>query len=349
MNIANGMSEKGYNICFVTNFSDDYEYKLNKNIKRISLEKREFKGNIVLKNIGRIKRLRTLIKREKPTVSIAFMRENNFRLILAARYLPTKTIVSVRNDPAREYSRKSDRYLANYLFSQADGIVFQTKDARMFFSKNIQEKSEIIFNQVDKKFFNQNGSSGEYIIACGRLSNQKNYPMMLKAFVKVLEKHPNEHLMIYGKGDLKDKLEALADRLKITESVHFMGFSDEMVEVYKKAKLLVMTSDYEGMPNVILEALASSVPVISTDCPCGGPRMVIMNGENGYLVPIKETDELVKVWEKMLDNGKLLAEMRKNAYKSSQQFTSENIIDNWIKYINKVITEGDIFNNCAFN
>lgn len=333
VNIANGIAEKGYEVCFVTNFADHHEYELNEKIKRFSLEEKENKGNVLIKNSSRIKALKKILKQEKPDVSVAFMRENNFRLLYAAKGLPVKTIVSVRNDPAKEYASRFSKKLANSLYKKADGIVFQTEDAKKAFPEEIQKKSRIILNQVDGKFFNENENDGEYLTACGRLSNQKNYPMMLKGFAEVLKEFPNEKLRIYGEGNLKDSLSKLAIELGIENSVSYMGFSTEMPEVYRNSKALLMTSDYEGLPNVVLEAMASSVPVISTDCPCGGPKMVIKNGENGYLVKVGDEKELADRLKSILSDEGRLKEMKKNAYKSAEAFQPERILKDWMDMI----------------
>lgn len=336
VNIANGLYKKGFDICFVTNFRTDHEYQLSNNIHRLNLEETERKDNILIKNMHRIAGLRKIICEEKPAVSISFMGENNFRLIPAAFGLPTKTILSVRNDPNKEYGRKGNKTLANLLFAKADGIVFQTEEARAFFSKRIQKKSRIIFNQVDDRFFQRNFENGKYIVACGRLSKQKNYPMMLQAFSKVLKFYPNEKLLIYGEGELREELENLKNDLGIDNAVEFMGFSTNMPEVYRGAKMLIMTSDYEGMPNAMLEALASSVPVISTDCPCGGPRIIIRNKINGYLVPVGDADAFAETISTVLADSSLLKRLKEGACESSQQFQADYIINDWLNYIIEV-------------
>lgn len=342
VNIANGIIGKECEVCFVTNFPADHEYELNRSIKRIVLESEENMRNVLSKNLNRIRVLHRILKAEQPDVSIAFMRENNFRLIVAAKGTKTKTIVSVRNDPTKEYPDKLSRKLANILYNKANGIVFQTEDAKAYFSKNIQNRSRIIFNQVDEKFYSENKALGEYIIACGRLSGQKNYPMMLKAFAGVLNEYPHERLRIYGEGDLKEELMELAKELNIEKSVQFMGFSTEMHEAYRRAKFLVMTSNYEGMPNVILEALASSVPVIATDCPCGGPRMVIRDGENGYLVPIEDCAEFESKMKSQISNVEKSIAMKEKAYLSAKAFTPSKVLVQWVQMIDAVYKIGRV-------
>ena len=338
VNIANGLASNGHEVIFVTNFPANHEYELDGRIDRHILEAEESRSNALVKNLTRIKALKKIIRKNDPDVSIAFMRENNFRLMFASKGLRTKTVVSVRNDPAKEYPSKFSKMLAEYLYKKADGIVFQTEDAKKAFSSRVQEKSCIIFNQVDEKFFDDNPARGDYIAACGRLSKQKNYPMMLRGFAASVKTHPDEHLKIYGEGNLKEEMEGLARELGIQENVEFMGFSTDMKSVYKNAKLLVMTSDYEGMPNAVLEALASSVPVISTDCPCGGPKMIIEEGKNGYLVRTRDSEDFTAKLNAFLDlSDEQNRDMRNNAFQTGQKFSPPVILKDWTDMLGRIL------------
>ena len=159
--------------------------------------------------------------------------------------------------------------------------------------------------------------------------------MMLLAISEVHKVYPEEILLIYGEGEPKDDLVSLAKTLNIDEVVKFMGFSSDMKNVYKEAKLLVMTSDYEGMPNVMLEALASSLPVISTDCPCGGPKMMIKDGINGYLVPVGNSNMLsIRIKEMLTDDYYL--KLRGNAFMSAEVLNPDKVYALWKDFILKV-------------
>lgn len=333
VNIANEMAERGYTICFVTNFRAEHEYVLNKQIKRCILEATESKSNVLTKNISRIIALNRVIKIEKPDVSIAFMKENNIRLMLASLGKTTKTIISVRNDPAREYPSKALKLFANFLFKNADGIVFQTEDAKREFPISIQRKSQVILNQVDERFFYSKKDRGEYFVACGRLSKQKNYPLMLSAFSEVLKVYPNEKLRIYGEGELRESLISMTEALKIADSVSFMGFTQNMEDVYRDAKILLMTSDFEGLPNVVMEAMAMGVICISTDCPCGGPRMLITNNVDGKLVPVNNKAQLVEAVLSVLGDSNMAYEMSNAARRSANRFKPSIIAQQWEDYI----------------
>ena len=329
-NIANEFA-KDFEVHFVTNFPADHEYSLDDRITRTSLEDTECKSSVLKKNISRIKKLRKTINKISPDICVSFMGENNFRLILATMGLRTKKIVSVRNDPNKEYPSAVSRILAKTLYHFVNGVVFQTTDAKEWFPKSIQDKSAIIFNHVDSKFYNEPGDIGKYIIASGRLSKQKNYHMLLNAFSKFHVNYPDQELLIFGEGDMKNDLIKLTHELQLDKVVHFEGFSQNMVDNYKNARFLVMSSDFEGMPNVILEALASSVPVVSTDCPCGGPRMVIDPGVNGYLSSVGNADEFADYMAKMMECD--IATFKSNAWTSAQRYTSDKVFMEWRKYI----------------
>ena len=337
VNIANGLAEQGFEVSLVTNFRASHEYSVHDRIERYVVESTEDTNGSLKKNLNRIQILRRLVKDIKPDICVSFMVENNFRLMISTIGLKTKTVVSVRNDPAKEYPTARLRKLAELLYKRADGVVFQTEDAKAFFSNNIQKKSRIIFNQVDERFFeDQSTEQGEYIVACGRLTKQKNYPMMIKAFSDAHKNHETEELRIYGEGDLQEELIKMVRESDLEKSVHFMGFSSDMVDVYRHAKLLIMTSDYEGMPNAILEALASGVPVISTDCPCGGPKMVIEPGVNGYLVPVGDSKRMGILINELLDDNDKLSAMKEKAKASADQFRSDTILKEWISYLSSV-------------
>ena len=337
VNLANGLITKGYDVCFVTNFPDVHEYSLCDEIKRINVENEEYKGNVLFKNASRILKLRNIIKTEDPDVCVAFMRENNFRLALATKGLKTKSIVSVRSDPKKEYRQKGSRQIANLLYRWVDGIVFQTEEAKAFFPDGIQKKATIIFNQVEDKFFNHHTENGEFILASGRLTEAKNYPMMLRAFKRVLDKFPDEVLRIFGDGALEEELKKDARDLQIENRVQFMGFSNDMSGNYFRAKFLVLTSNYEGMPNAVLEALASSTPVISTDCPCGGPQMVIQDGINGFLIPVGDDKACAEKMIYLLENPDVCLQMKNKAFESSQVFRSDVVLDAWTDYIKSIL------------
>ena len=152
-NLANMFAEKRNVVAVVTSYPVENEYPLNKEVARYNLSKERVASKL-RRNIDYIVSLRNVVKREKPDVLISFMGEPNYRAVMATRGLPIKTVISVRNDPNREYPGRISRFLGQNLLPLADGCVFQTEEARNWFPEKLQSKSRIIMNAVKTEFFN---------------------------------------------------------------------------------------------------------------------------------------------------------------------------------------------------
>lgn len=337
-NLANQFADENNTIILVTSYKVEKEYKTNSNVKRICLEDyKKSSKNKIFKNINIIRQLKKIICMKKPDLVVSFMREPVVRALLASRKLDVKNIISIRNDPSKEYPGITGKLISKYILPKADGCVFQTEDAKKYFPIKLQGKSKIIFNQVDEKFFDVNIYDPKYIVSIGRLSHQKNQMMLINAFAKVNEKYPDEKLLIYGDGELKEKLKNEINKKGLEDRILLMGLTDNIPKVLSKAKMFILSSDYEGMPNTLLEAMAAGVPCISTDCPCGGPKAIINHGVDGILVPVNNKKELAKNILLLLEDNELSNEIRRNAKEKSEIFKPNNIFKQWQEYFEQVI------------
>ena len=338
VNLAKYFSENGYDTTLVTSFRSTGEYPLAPTVRRLTLEETEIKQSRIKRNLSRIKKLRALCKAEKPDILISFMEEPNFRAILATRGLPVKTLVSVRNDPNKEYAGKLGWFVGKVLLPMADGCVFQTSDAQKWFPERLQKKSRIIYNAVKEDFYQVERTPvrGE-IVTCGRLTEQKNHKLLINAFAEVQKIYPYATLKIYGEGALREELQDQINTLDLNEKVFLMGATNNVAKALQTADLFVLSSDYEGMPNALMEAMAAGVPCISTDCPCGGPRELFGNLCVEDLVCCNEPKQLAQTMEKKLEQNDQSCMQRKRA----EQFRPEKINYEWIKYINElIVTQG---------
>lgn len=267
-----------------------------------------------------------------------FFREHEYRIVHSnldcTSTLPVKTLVSVRNDPNKEYAGKIGRFVGKVLLPMADGCVFQTSDAQKWFPERLQKKSRIIYNAVKEEFYQVERTPvrGE-IVTCGRLTEQKNHRLLIDAFAEVQKIHPYATLKIYGEGALREKLQNQIESLNLNEKVFLMGATNDVAKVLQTADLFVLSSDYEGMPNALMEAMAAGVPCISTDCPCGGPRELFGNLCAEDLVRCNEPKQLAQTMEKKLEQNDQSCMQRKRA----EQFRPEKINYEWKKYINELI------------
>lgn len=332
VNLARQFVDKSFEVILVTSYSRDQEYEVDERIKRYVLLDNENYG-FVKKNIKCVKKIRELLKVENPDILVSFMAEPNFRAVVACLGKRTKTIVSVRNDPNKEYPNLLFRLCARILYRFADGVVFQTEDAKKWFPKNIQRKSRIIFNQVDEAFYNSK-FAGERsgVVTTGRLTLQKNHKLLIHAFASIADKI-EDNLVIYGEGELRAELERLISELHLEERIYLPGRTKNVVEAIKSARLFVLSSDYEGMPNALLEAMALGIPCVSTDCPCGGPKMLFGNRAEDRLVPCGNVLELSRAMEKILTDDSIDGSLEKEM---SERFRPDVVHSEWNNYISFV-------------
>ena len=171
------------------------------------------------------------------------------------------------------------------------------------------------------------------VVTCGRLNEQKNHKMLIEAVEKVVQNNKDVCLHIYGDGDLKNELEQLIENKDLKGVVVLKGATTDVESVLASADIFVMSSDYEGMPNALMEALAVGVPCISTDCPCGGPRMLIKEGENGCLVPVNDSVQMANVLEKLLINQDFKYKLGEKARERALEYRPEKIFREWLDFI----------------
>ena len=334
VNLTKQFAENGNDCVLVTSFIDEWEYPVSDNVKRISLFEKEIPGAL-RRNVRLVWALRRLIKQEKPNLLISFMAQPNYRALVACIGLKTKNLISIRNDPNREYAGRINTFLAKTLFKLADGVVFQTEEAKSWFPQSIQNKSRVIYNQVDKRFYDtEYHEERRDIVTTGRLVKQKNHELLIKAFSMIADQI-DDNLIIYGDGELREELEALIEKLGLMNRVFLPGATKDVPNTIKSAKLFVLSSDYEGMPNSLMEAMALGLPCISTDCPCGGPKMLFGELLQNNLVPIGNQKLLA---DQMLNNivfcrnGQIEREI-------SKVFEPNSIFQKWKSYIDELVVE----------
>lgn len=339
--LSGQLAKKGHNVTVITSFRDKWEYPLDESVRRISLEDEEVKTDIIRRNISRVYKLRQIIRSENPEILISFMAEPSFRALVAAIGLHVKTVVSVRTDPNREYRGLIPRLLAKTLYHRADGFVFQTENARGWFPMRIHKKGVIIFNPVSDTFYHADGKPGskKIIVSVGRLVKEKNYGLMIKAFADVAPFYPDYNLTIFGEGELRKELERQISAAGLNERVILYGQCNNLAEQLKDAHIFVLSSDVEGLPNALMEAMALGLPVISTDFAGGGARDLIEHGEDGLIVPVNDPKALAFALRKLLDDKKYSQQLGRAAKKKSARFTTEEIVSQWIRLFSKLVKE----------
>lgn len=343
-NLANQFSKEGYEVIVATEWQGENEFRLEEKVRRVNVglrEQDEGKGRIS-KILLRVKYLRRFIREEKPDITIAFAHKANYRALMATVGMRMPVVISVRTDPVGHYDSLSDKIQIPLLFPRAAGCVFQTEGQREFFPEYLQRKSRIILNPVNDKYLNvpKPEVREKTVVQSGRLVDFKNQPMLLKAFLKVHAKHPDYTLKIYG-GDsfdgTKEILESIIKENHAEDFIHLMGASDSLEKELPKASVYAFSSDWEGLPNALLEAMALGMPIVSTDCPCGGPKTVMTNEVDGLLVPIMDENAMAEGINRLIEDREFAERLGQNARKISDRINGPAVIAQWRDYIEEVI------------
>lgn len=292
-------------------------------------------ANQLVKYCQAITAIRRSIKKSNADVVISFIELWRSACILATRLSRVKCLVSERSDPYTRNGRFNNIIFS--IFGLAEGHVFQTEQARQFFPKSVQRKSVVIPNPVfsEDVLDKYDGNKKNIIVNIARLDvKQKRQDLLIRAFNLIKEEIPEYSLYLYGDGPDKALLEKLIKSLKLENRVFLKGLTRDIYTSLGEAKLMVLTSDYEGIPNAIIESMCVGVPVISTKCSPGGAEFLIQNKVNGVLVERGAEIELAKEISHLLSNPLLYQKIIKNGFLIKEKLNYEEIMEKWVNYIN---------------
>ncbi len=345
-NLANKFAREGYDVYVAVEWIDKDEFRLDPRVHHVNvgLKPEDEKKNRWVKFYLRIKYLREFLKKVQPDVLCAYMHRPNFRALTAALGLKTPVIISIRNNPEPFYGHWTDKLQIRLLFPRANGCVYQTAEQREYFKPYLQENSRVIMNPVHDKYIQLPDPDYEHqekvVVQSSRLVEFKNQAMLLRAFARVHPQHPDWSLKIYGpdaQDGTKEQLERIIQENHAQEWMQLMGGTDQLEQLIPKAAIYVLPSNYEGMPNALMEAMAMGMPCISTDCPSGAPRILIQNGVNGLLVPVKDEDAMAAALTKLMEEPALRVRLGQEARKIRDVAGTEKIYEQWKEYMEEVI------------
>lgn len=290
------LADVGYDVTVLNYSGADQEYSLSKNVKRrLIAETRE--DFLKLNYFKRALAIRKAIKSIGADVVISFLPNTQIYVMLAGIGLKIKRIETLRISPWHISSRGFFGMLWNLCLRTGDLVILQNEDQKSFYSKKMQKKCVVVPNTVDMKYEEKGkleySKAARNFVAAGRITEQKNYPMMIEAFVKAHEENPEINLEIYGAGndEYVEKINSLIKDKNAQEFIRLCGRTNDMQSVMLGKDAFIMSSNYEGMPNALIEAMATGLVCISTDCKTG-PRDLIKDGKNGFLVPVGNSEEL---------------------------------------------------------
>ena len=327
-NLANFLSTKKNNCTILTMAEEQSTYNLMDSVKTKTLLRKKERRNTIVDNAKRVIRLKKFIRTQSADVYIVFLPVTIIFFLLFRKCTNARVIVSERADPSR-YS-KLIQWMLRRLAPRADIWVFQTEDAQRWYGDVVKRKI-IIPNAINEEFIRPlyEGERRKVIVAAGRLNEQKNFSMLIRAFANIADEFPDYKLEIFGEGEKRKELEQLAKDLKIEHRLSMPGYVSDLGEQIQDATLFVLSSNFEGMPNTLMEAMALGLPCISTDCPVGGPRYLIDNGENGILIPIQDMMALSNAMRDVLSQMELSIKLGNTATYIQERLKPERIYQKW--------------------
>ena len=334
--IANNLCDS-CDVRIVTLTDSECFYKLNENIDVVCLgqnvnrkNKATLLASSVIGGINLIFILRRMIKQWKPDSILSFLQATNMISIIVKLLSRDKSnlVVSERCDPT--VRRFFNRWFEKNFYSKADVVVCQSKVAASFFDEDTKKKIEIIPNPISADAIpkRHTGTRRKTVVGVGRLTGQKNFPMLIKAFSRLPEKFDGYTLEIYGGGNQEEELNQLIKSLGLEKRAFLMGVKKNVMHYIADTALYVMSSDYEGFPNALAEAMATGLPVISTDFSTGVARELITD-KNGIVIPVGDEDALLEAMEKILDNEQEWENMSIENRKLLDELSEERVMKKW--------------------
>jgi glycosyltransferase involved in cell wall biosynthesis len=284
---ANYLTKQGHSVTIMVYARGEDAYDLDSRVRVVPIADTEaaFFGLPKWTQLGKI---RAVIRQEAPQILISFLPKLQINMMLATFGLRVKRIETIRNNPWVDTDVGSKRFLWDLCFRRSDAIIVQNREQSLYFPEKLREKCVVISNPISRDFVSRQkvygGERVKKFIAVARLSKQKNYPMMIRAFAQVARKNPDCTLDIYGGGseDTVAALHSLIAGLDMERNIRLRGWHRDISGCLLESDAFLMSSDYEGMPNALAEAMAAGLVSLSTDCRTG-PKDMIDPGVNGLL------------------------------------------------------------------
>ena len=278
--------------------------------------------------------------------------QSNILAILAARITTIPVVVRVSNHPSHTWYesskvRKLTEFLKRFIYQYANVVVTNSVVTTKYYQKLLSVPVETIYNpinlielgkqaneEVDHPWLKE--KKAPVIISVGRLSRQKNFGLLIEAFSKfnlIVE----SRLMIIGEGTERAKLKELIMVLGLEQKVDLIGYEMNVHRYVARADLFVLSSNYEGLPNALIEAIAVGTPVISTNC-LSGPSEILMDGKGGDLVPTGDSFQLFSAIIRNLLNKDYSEKKLNRAIKSLDRFKEQTVMKDYSRLLERLRT-----------
>lgn len=322
--IANELCNE-FNVSFISrgNINKKIPYEIDASINDI-----RFQGNQLLF----LKFIKKYVKKSDPDIVVIHTMSKLTPLLLLSG-IKARSLWSLEHT-SYEFHPLSFKLLRSLFYNRLDKVLVLTQSQKDIYDKlNKNLNTTVIPNPSPFPIANSKYNvSSKTIVSIGSLEHHKGFDLLISSWAKIHKNHPDWTLHIYGEGTEKQKLMLQVEGLGI-DNIEFKGITTDVCQVYDNSSFYVLSSRYEGLPMVLIEAQARGLPLISFECQ-SGPAEIIENGTNGILIPSEDTNELAKAIELFINNPDTRSRMSENSKLLSEKFLISSIIKIWKSLIN---------------
>ena len=332
--LAGYLAGRGHEVDLISLYDCSERLPAPAGVRLTELGKRQSKNPLVRKTLGLFateKRLLGVLRELRPDLCLTFMDTAGLLLLFLKRFYGLKVYCSERADPDR--GGAVNAFIRKRLTCMSDGVVFQTRGARDCFGGMRLPRNTVIPNPVSPAAAKKQDAPGPLVWA-GRFDmRQKRLDVLLKAFRTVLERFPEAELVLYGDGPDLQRAKSLARTLGVDGRTEFPGFEKNIGQKLALGSVFVMSSDFEGLPNALTEAMAAGLPCAVTDCAPGGARTLIRPGVDGLITPRGDAEALAESVIRILSDPELARRLGKNAAEITERFAPEKTGGMWEAFL----------------
>lgn len=329
--LANEYASKGWDVEIALLLEEAVAYTLDERIRVVSLVGKS--GSYLKNALFWLRGIRRYLKQTKPDRVVSFIGRINALVLTAALGLKVPVVVSERNDPKHDGRGRGMQAYCNLIYKSADAIVFQNQYEKSCFSRSLDKIGYVIPNPVSVQAVHEGKAFNRTVATAGRLVSQKNHAMLIDAVGAVRGEYPDVRCEIYGDGSLYDTLQTQIETSGLAETVSLKGNVSDVHQRLKDCGLFVMTSEFEGLSNALIEAMMMGLPCITTDYP--GADELIEDGVNGIVVPRGDTEGLAEQIKRVFADDELRGRLADAARTSAEAYKKETVLGLWSDVIEK--------------
>ncbi len=351
-NLIKYFISKSINIYLITSNKENLKIiKKKKNLKIIIIKKNYFRylPSRLTSSINSVKYLYSLLRKMNNSNTIVHSMQSNFIPIVISKILNFKIVIRNSEDAIESIKYSENKFLSYLIFllrfvfyNFADFIITNSKGSAKSLEIFVINKKKIrhIYNPyVTEEMIKKSKikvKKKNIVMAAGRITIQKNFVFLIDAFKKSSLIKKGYILNIFGKGYLEKKIKLKLKSEKLNKSVFLKGWSKDLTQEYKKSKIFVLPSLYEGLGNVLLEAINYGLITVATNCK-SGPKEILMNGRGGLIVPINNIEILAKTLDNIVLNEKIVKKKLNIAKKKLKRFDYKLQSEKYLNLLNSVL------------